>query len=114
LQRVNEERPSLESIVEGYKSKLSEADESRAPLSPSPIQRTDQLAEMALVPPADVATQADPTLNPTVTAPTASADPTVTNSKPPPANKPTSELAEEDWLSMLKGWAISIWRSIFP
>ncbi len=39
LQRVNEERPSLESIVEEYKSKLSEADGPRAPLSPSPIQQ---------------------------------------------------------------------------
>lgn len=114
LQRVNEERPSLESIVEGYKSKLSEADGSRAPLSPSPIQRTDQQAEMALVPPAHVATQADPTPNPTVTAPAASEGPTAADSKSPPANKQTTEPAEEDWLSMLKGWAISIWRSIFP
>lgn len=116
LQRVNEERPSLESIVEGYKSKLSEADGSRVPLSPSPIQRTDQQAEMALVPPAHVATQADPTPNPnpTVTAPAVSEGPTAADSKSPPANKQTTEPTEEDWLSMLKGWAISIWRSIFP
>lgn len=114
LQHVNEERPALESIVEEYKSKLSEADGPSAPLAPPPIESTNQQAETALVPPAQVATQADPTLNPTVTAPAASADPTATNSKPPPANKQTSEPAEEDWLSMLKGWAISIWRSIFP
>ncbi len=114
LQRVNEERPSLESIVEEYKFKLSEADGARAPLSPPPIEGTKHPAETALVPSADVATQTDPTLNPTVTAPAASADSTAADLKPPPANKQTSEPAEEDWLSMLKGWAISIWRSIFP
>ncbi len=114
LQRVNEERPSLESIVEEYKSKLSEADGPRAPLFSPPIEGTKQQAETALAPPAHVATQTDPTLNPTVTAPAASADSPAADSKPPPANKQTSEPAEGDWLSMLKGWAISIWRSIFP
>jgi len=114
LQRVNEERPSLESIVEEYKSKLSEADGLSAPLSPPPIEGAKQQAETALVPPAHVATQADPTPNPTVTAPSASEGPTAADSKSPPANKQTTEPAEDDWLSMLKGWAISIWRSIFP
>jgi predicted nucleic acid-binding Zn-ribbon protein len=114
LQRVNEERPSLESIVEEYKSKLSEADGPRAPLSSPPIEGTKQQAETALVPPAHVATQTDPALNPTVTAPAASADSNAADSKPSPASKQTSEPAEEDWLSMLKGWAMSIWRSIFP
>ena len=113
LRRVNEERPELESIVEEYKSKLNEADGPRAPLVPAPIESTNRQAESAIAPPAQVATQEDPALKPTTTTPAASADPTAANPKPSPANKQTSEPGENDWLSMLKEWAISLWRSIF-
>lgn len=108
IRRVNEERPALESIVEEYKSKLNEADGPRAP-----IESTNLQAESAIAPPAHVATQKDPALKPTTTTPAASADPTAANPKPSPANKQTSEPGEDDWLSMLKEWAISLWRSIF-
>jgi septal ring factor EnvC (AmiA/AmiB activator) len=100
LQRANEEQPALQSIVEQYTAKLGEADGPGAPLSPPPIERTNQPAETALAPPAQVAAQTDPAPKPTVTT-------------PQPANKQTSEPVEEDWLSMLKGWVISLWRSIF-
>jgi len=113
LQRVNEERPALESIVEEYKSKLNEADGPTALLSPAPIESTNRQPETAIAPPAPVANQKDLAIKPTTTTPAASADPTAANPKPSPANKQTNEPAEEDWLSMLKGWAISIWRSIF-
>lgn len=113
LRRVNEERPALESIVEGYESKLSEGDGPRAPLSPPPIETTNRQAETAIAPPAHVATQTDPALKSTVTTPAASADPTAANPKPSPTSKQTSEPGEADWLSMLKEWAISLWRSIF-
>lgn len=113
LQRVHEERPALESIVEKYKSKLSETDGPIAPLSPPPIEGANQQAETALAPPAQVATQTDPALKPTVTTSAASADQTATSPNPLPANKQPSEPIEDDWLSMLKGWAISLWRSIF-
>ena len=113
LKRANEEQPALQSIVEKYTSKLGEADGPRAPLSPPPVERTNQPAETALAPPAQVAAQTDPAPKPTVTTPAASADPTAANPKPQPANKQTSKPVEEDWLSMLKGWAISLWRSIF-
>lgn len=113
LKRAYEEQPVLESIVEKYKFKLSETDGSSAPLSPPPIEGTYQQAETALAPPAQVATQTDPALKPTVTTPPASADPTARNSNPSPMNKQPSEPVEDDWLSMLKGWVISIWRSIF-
>jgi Skp family chaperone for outer membrane proteins len=113
LKRANEEQHALQSNVEEYTSKLGEADGPRAPLSTPPVERTDQAAETALAPPAQVAAQTDPAPKPIVTTPAASADPTAANPTPQPANKQTSEPVEEDWLSMLKGWVISLWRSIF-
>ena len=113
LKRAYEEQPMLESIVEKYKFQLSEADGPRAPLSPSPSEGANQQAETALAPSGQVATQTDPALKPTVTAPAASAGPTVANQKPSPVNNPPSEPIEDDWLSVLKGWVISVWRSIF-
>jgi len=98
LQRANEERLALQSIAEKYTSKLGEAGGPRAPLSPPPIAPTNEPAETAVVPPAQVAAQTDST---------------TANSKPQPANKQTSEPVEDDWLSMLKTWVISLWRSIF-
>ena len=113
LQRANEERPALQSVVERYKSKLGEADGPRAPLSPPPIAPTNEPAETALAPPAQVAAQTDPAPKPTVTTPAAPADPTAVNPKLQPANKQTSEPVEDDWMSKLKGWIISLWQSIF-
>jgi cell division protein FtsB len=113
LKRAYEEQPMLESIVEKYKFQLSEADGSSAPPSSLPIEGANQQAERALAPPAQVATQTDPALKPTVTTPAASADPTVANQKPSPVNNPPFEPIEDDWLSVLKGWVISVWRSIF-
>jgi hypothetical protein len=106
LKRAYEEQPMLESLVEKYKSKLSETDGSGAPLSPLPIGGANQQAETARAPSGQVATQTDPALKPTVTTPTASADPAAANQQP-------SEPVEDDWLSLLKGWVISLWRSIF-
>jgi outer membrane translocation and assembly module TamA len=100
LQRENKAQPGLQAMVEKYKAKLDEAGGLGVPLSTPPVERTNQLAETALTPPAQVAAQTDPAPKPTVTT-------------PQPANKQTSEPVEEDWLSMLKEWIISIWRSIF-
>ena len=113
LQRANEERPALQSIVEKYTSQLGEADGPRAPLVPPPITSTNKPAETALAPPAQVAAQTDPTPKSTATTPAASADSIAANPKPQPANKQTSEPVEGGWLSMLKGWVISLWESIF-
>jgi Skp family chaperone for outer membrane proteins len=111
LQRANEERPALQSIVERYTSQLAEADGPRALLSPPLIAPTSEQAETALAPPAQVASQTDPAPNPTVTTPAAPAD--ATAATPQPANKQTSEPVEWGWLSTLKGWIISLWQSIF-
>lgn len=113
LQRANEEQPTLQSIVERYTSKLGEADGFRGPLSTPPISPIGEQAERALAFPAQGPAQTDLAPNPTVTTPAASADPTAANPKPQPANKQTSEPVEDDWLSMLKRWVISLWRSIF-
>jgi hypothetical protein len=98
LQRANEERLALQSIAEKYTSKLGEAGGPSAPLSPPPIVPTNEPTETAVVPPAQDAVQTDST---------------AANPKPQPANKQTSEPVEDDWLSMLKTWVISLLRSIF-
>ena len=113
LQRAHEERPELQSMVEGYKSKLGDVDGARASLSPPPIVPTNEQGGTALAPPSQVAGQPAPVPNPTVTTPAAPTDPTAVNPKPQPANKQTSEPVEDDWLSMIKGWVIAFWHSIF-
>ena len=111
LQRANEERPALQSIVERYTSQLGEAAGLRVPQSPPLIAPTSGQGETALAPPAQVAAQTDPAPNPTVTTPAAPAD--ATAATPQPVNKQTSEPVEGGWLSTLKGWIVSLWQSIF-
>jgi len=98
LKRAYEEQPMLESIVEKYKFKLSATDGSSAPPSLPPIEGANQQAETAPAPSGQVATQTDPA---------------AANPKPSPVNEQASEPVEDDWLSLLKGWIISLWRSIF-
>jgi uncharacterized protein (DUF3084 family) len=99
LKRAYEEQPMLESLVEKYKSKVSEADGSSTPPSSLPIGSANQQAETALAPSGQVATQTDPA---------------AANPKPSPVDKQPSEPVEDDWLSLLKGWIISLWRVLFP
>jgi len=111
LRRAKEEQPELQATVEMYKSQFGEVDGLRAPLS-TPPERSNQQAE-ALASPTQVPAQTDSTPKPIVTAPAVSADPNAGNPKMPSTNKQASEPVEDDWLSMLKEWAISLWRSIF-
>ena len=113
LQRANEERPALQSVVERYKSKLSEANGLSASLSPSQTSPGNQQPGAAVAPPAQVAAQADSAPKPAVTPPAASVNPATANQNPQPANKQPPEPVENDWLSMIKGWIISIFQSIF-
>jgi len=113
LQRANEERPALQSVVERYKSKLSEADGLRASPTPSSIAPSNEQAVAGVSPPAQVAAPADPAPKPTVTAPAAPVNPAAANQNPQPPNKQPPEPVENDWLSVLRGWILSIWQSIF-
>lgn len=112
LRRAREEQPELQATVEMYKSQLGEVDGLSAPLSTTP-ERSNQQAQVALVPSTQVPAQTDSTSKPIVTAPAVPADPNAGNPKMPSTNKQTSEPVEDDWLSMLKEWAVSLWRSIF-
>ena len=112
LRRAKEEQPELQATVEMYKSKLGEVEGVRSPLSTLP-ERSNQQAERALAPSTQVPAQTDSIPKPIVTAPAASADPNANTPKMPSTNKQTSEPVEDDWLSMLMGWAVSLWRSIF-
>jgi len=112
LRRAREEQPELQATVEMYKSQLGEVDGLGAPLS-TPPERSNQQAEVALASPTQVPAQTGSAPKPTVTAPAVSADPNAGNPKMPSTNKQTSEPVEDDWLSMLMDWAVSLWRSIF-
>ncbi len=112
LRRAKEEQPELQATVEMYKSQFGEVDGLRAPLS-TPSERSNQQAEIALASPTQAPAQTGSTPKPIVTAPAVSADPNTGNPKMPSTNKQTSEPVEDDWLSMLKEWAVSLWRSIF-
>lgn len=107
LQRTEEERPALQSVVERYKSQLSEADGLKA--STSPIVPSSQQPEMAVVPSAQATIQTDLGPKATVTAPPAPINPAPTNQVPLPSPEPI----DSDWLSLFNGWIMSIWRSIF-
>lgn len=110
LQRANEEKPALQSMVEGFKSKLGDIDEPRGALAPTATAPTNDQAGTAPAPPPQVAAQTDPAPKPTVTAP---AGPTAVNPKPqPPINQP-AEPVEDGWLSTIKGWILAFWQSIF-
>ena len=112
LQRANEERPALQSVVERHKSELAEANGLRAALPPSPIAPTNEQAGAAVAPPTQVTAQANSALKPTVTAP-APPDPALPNQNPQPVNRQPPEPVEDDWLSLFKGWIMSLWESIF-
>ena len=113
LQRANEERPALQSVVERYKSKLDETHGLSASLSPSPITPGNQQPGAAVAPPAQVAAQADSAPQPTVKAPAAPINPAGANQNQPPPNRQPPEPVENDWLSLFKGWIMSIFQSIF-
>ncbi|MGH7183604.1 MAG: hypothetical protein ACREJN_16730, partial [Nitrospiraceae bacterium] len=80
---------------------------------PSPIAPDNQQPGTAIAPPTQDAAQADPAPKPTVTAPAASVTPPAANQNPQPANRQSPEPIENDWLSLLKGWIVSLWQSIF-
>jgi septal ring factor EnvC (AmiA/AmiB activator) len=114
LQRANEEGPALQSVVERYKSKLDEANgPSTSSLSSSPIAPGSQQPGAAVAPPAQVAAQADSAPKPTVKAPAAPINPAGANQNQQPANRQPPEPVENDWLSLFKGWIMSIFQSIF-
>ena len=111
LQRANEERPALQSVVERYKSQLGEADGLRA--SVSPIVPSSQQPGVGIAPPAQITAQADPAPKATVTAPPAPVNPAPASQNPQPPNKQLPEPVDSDWLSLFKGWLMSLWQSIF-
>jgi septal ring factor EnvC (AmiA/AmiB activator) len=111
LQRANEERPALQSVVERYKTKLGEAEGLRASLSQT--GPNGQQSGANVPPPAQVAGQTDPAPKPAVTAPPAPVNPATAGQNPQPANKQPPEPIDSDWLSIIKGWIMSIFQSIF-
>jgi hypothetical protein len=114
LHRANQERPVLQSAIEEYKSKLSEADGPGAPLSPPSGASTSEQAKTAPAPTSQVVAPIDPAPKPAVTTSVASLETDPVKPKLQPTNQqPPSEPVESDWLSTLKGWVISFWQSIF-
>lgn len=110
LQRANKEQPELQLLVEVSKTKLDEAVRTSAP--PPPLERTNQQTQAAVAPPQG-AGQTDSASKPIVTTAATSIDPNANDQKTTPRNKPIPEPVEDDWLSIIKEWAASIWQSIF-
>jgi hypothetical protein len=107
LQRAQEEQVSLQASVDKFQSGPSK------PLFPPPIARSTEPAETVIAPPIPGPVPLEPVPKPTVTPPSPSAGPTPSTPKPQPVQKKTSEPTEEGWLSTIKGWVVSLWRSIF-
>jgi uncharacterized phage infection (PIP) family protein YhgE len=98
LQRENKDRLVLQSVAEKYTSEFGETDESLAPLSPPLIAQTDKPDEAAPDTPVQISAHTDP-----AAAPPQSLQ----------ENKQTPDPVEDNWLSVLKRWVISLWRWIF-
>jgi alanyl-tRNA synthetase len=112
LQRAKKEQPELQLLVEISKTKLDEAVRTSAPQPPPPHERINQQTQAAVAPPQG-AGQTDSASKPIVTTAATSVDPNATDQKMAPRNKPIPEPVEDDWLSIIKEWAASIWQSIF-
>ena len=113
LQRATEEQARLQSTVDRYESTAAETEGFRSSLAPSPIMPAGSQAGTALAPSAPAPVPNGPAPQPTVTTPAALPDQTAANQTQQPAVKQTPEPVEEGWLPALKGWVISLWRSIF-
>lgn len=113
LRRAKEEQPELQLLVEVSKSKLDEAVMTRAKQSPQPVEGINQQTQAAVASPPQGAGQIDSASNPIVPTSAVSADPNASDPKMPPRNKQAPEPVEDDWLSIIKEWAASIWQSIF-
>ena len=112
LQRANKEQPELQLLVEITKSKLDEVVRTRAPQSPPPTERINQQTQAAVAPPQGGG-QTDSASKPVVTTAATSVDPNAGDQKMVPRSKPIPEPVEDDWLSIIKEWAASIWQSIY-
>jgi cell division septation protein DedD len=115
LKRATEEEARLQSEVDQYNPTLGGTAGLSAPYVPPPIAPTNEQAGTALAPSAPVPAPVpnEPASQPTVTTPTAPVAPAAANPKQQPAGKQTAEPVEEGWLPAIKGWIVSLWRSIF-
>jgi alanyl-tRNA synthetase len=112
LQRAKKEQPELQLLVETSKTKLDEAVRTSVPQAPPPHEGINQQTQAAVAPPQG-AGQTDSASKPIVTTAATSVDPNARDQKVEPRNKPIPEPVEDDWLTIIKEWAASIWQSIF-
>jgi Skp family chaperone for outer membrane proteins len=110
LKRATEEEARLQSTVDRYNPPLGEADGVSASFLPPPNAPTNEQAGTALAPSAPAPVPNAPAPQQTVTT---QAAPIPANPKQQPAGKQTAAPVEEGWLPAIKGWIVSLWRSIF-
>lgn len=113
LKRAIEEQARLQAAVDRYHPTSGETGGFSASRSPQSIAPTNEPAETAMALSAQAPAPNEPAPQPTMTTQAAPADPTAANQNPQPAGKQTSEPVEEGWLPTIKGWVITLWRSIF-
>jgi multidrug efflux pump subunit AcrA (membrane-fusion protein) len=115
LQRAQDERPALQSTIDKFKTKLGDVDGPRVPsfssFPPPSVTPTNESAQTLTTPQAQTQASTNPAPVPTTTPRSAPTDQPPGKAKPPtPQNQ---EAADNGILSAIKGWVLSLWRSIF-
>lgn len=105
---AKENHAALQELVEVYQKKLRDQGGSLAAAAPLETTRAPEPFNPATLPPPNMEPIAKPAPAPPPAAP---AEPPVA-AQPPPAPKP-QEPAESGWLSAIKDWVVSLWRSVF-
>jgi hypothetical protein len=113
LQRAKGERPALQALVDKYKSKLEETEGFRTPTFPPPLSQIPEPGSAPTPPPAQIPTPTSLSPAPMAPPPPAPAATPAPSPMPQPAPKRPAEPADEGFFSALKGWLVSLWRSVF-
>lgn len=116
LQREKAERPALQVTVDKYRAKLDDTEGFRTPTIPP--SATQFPGSMGIPPAPPSSSPADLVPAPTAAAPPAPAvaSPAPSTSQPTsrqPVSRQAAEPVDEGFFSALKGWLVSLWRSVF-
>lgn len=104
---AKENTAALQEMVEVYQKKVSDLRGAGAASSAPEVARATEPFNPATLPPPEALPVPKPALE--APAPPAATTPATT---PAPAPK-TPEPEESGWLSTIKGWVVSLWRSVF-
>jgi hypothetical protein len=113
LHAAREDSRALKSTVEMYKTKLNSADGLRTPSFPSQPAGGDVPGSTPPDIPVQGQAAASSTPSPITSPSPAPPEPAQAKPMPPASQSPPVAPADEGWVSSIKGWLLSIWRSVF-